>query len=381
MPVGRVLAAPFWGLWLLWAPIVAGARAAVAEAKSGWREWSGQYHEFDGRQIRVLLEGDDIWFVAADVFDVLETPRKARDPERVRQIVGRDGLRPAPGTDLLSFSEKGLAAWFDRRTDRTASLFARWIETQVVQPYRRRRELEHQATSRHPMAPSETIVRAGRSARARDNRGFALALDRMSPLSRLFSQNRIKVSRIFGFAFVAALLATGSVWQGTWVGRAMFLAGIVLAAIGMVGRIWCLVYSSGYKSSELVTQGPYSVCRNPLYFFSFIGLIGIGLSTETFTLTLFLVAFFALVYPAVIAGEEEFLRGKFGDAYAEYCRRVPRFFPARRLFVEPESYTVQPRTLRRSLGGVIWFIGLPVVIQILVMLRTAGVIGSVTLLP
>ena len=52
----------------------------------------------------------------------------------------------------------------------------------------------------------------------------------MSPLARLFSQHRITVSRVFGFAFVAALLATGSVWQGTLIGRAMFLAGIVLAA-------------------------------------------------------------------------------------------------------------------------------------------------------
>ena len=49
--------------------------------------------------------------------------------------------------------------------------------------------------------------------------------------------------------------------------------------------------------------------------------------------------------------------------------------------MEPESYTVQPRTLRRSLGGVIWFIGLPVAVQVLVLLRTAGVIGSVALLP
>lgn len=203
----------------------------------------------------------------------------------------------------------------------------------------------------------------------------------MSPLARLFSQHRIKVSRVFGIAFVAALLATGSVWQGTLVGRAMFLVGIVLAAIGMVGRIWCLTYSSGYKSSELVTQGPYSVSRNPLYFFSFIGLIGIGLATETITLTLALIAFFVLVYPAVIAGEEEFLSGKFGAPYAEYCRRTPRFFPDRSLFVEPESYTVQPRTLRRSLGGVIWFIGLPVVIQILVSLRAVGVLESVARLP
>lgn len=203
----------------------------------------------------------------------------------------------------------------------------------------------------------------------------------MSPLARVFSQHRITVSRVFGIVFVVALLATGSVWQGTLVGRAMFLVGIVLAAVGMVGRIWCLTYSSGYKSSELVTQGPYSVSRNPLYFFSFIGLIGIGLATETITLTLFLIAFFALVYPAVIAGEEEFLRGRFGEPYAEYCRRTPRFFPDRSLFVEPDSYTVQPRTLRRSLGGVIWFIGLPVVIQILVSLRSVGALDSVARLP
>ncbi|HQR19673.1 MAG TPA: isoprenylcysteine carboxylmethyltransferase family protein [Burkholderiaceae bacterium] len=203
----------------------------------------------------------------------------------------------------------------------------------------------------------------------------------MSPVARLFSQHRITVSRIFGIAFVAALFATGSVWQGTLVGQAMFLVGIVLAAIGMVGRIWCLTYSSGYKSSELVTQGPYSVSRNPLYFFSFVGLVGIGLATETITLTLALIAFFVLIYPAVITGEEEFLRGKFGEPYAEYCRRTPRFFPNRSLFAEPDTYTVQPSTLRRSLGGVIWFIGLPVVIQFLVSLRVAGVLGSVALLP
>jgi len=216
---------------------------------------------------------------------------------------------------------------------------------------------------------------------ARDNPRFRPIGAVMSPLARLFSQHRIKVSRVFGIAFVAILLTTGSLWQGTLTGRVLFLVGIVLAAVGMLGRVWCLTYSSGYKSSELVIQGPYSVSRNPLYFFSFIGLIGIGLATETFTLTLVLIAFFVLVYPAVIAGEEEFLQEKFGQEYLEYCRRTPRFFPDRRRFAEPDSYNVQPRTLRRSLGGVIWFIGLPVAIQLLVALRTAGVIGSLARLP
>lgn len=140
--LGAVLAAPFWGLWALWA-LYRGARVLLRWLQeSGWHEWNGQYYEFDGRQVRILFDGDDIWFAAADVFNSLNTPRSARDPERVRQIVGRDGLMEAPGSNLLSFSEKGLAAWLDRRTDRTASHFSRWVESQVVQPFRRRRELE-----------------------------------------------------------------------------------------------------------------------------------------------------------------------------------------------------------------------------------------------
>jgi hypothetical protein len=138
--MGAVLAAPFWSLWALWA-IYRGVRILLRWLRqSGARAWSGSYYEFDGRQIRIRFDGDDIWFAARDVFDVLNTPRSARDPERVRQIVGRDGLF-APDGGLMSFSEKGLAAWLDRRTDRTAAQFTRWIEAQVVRPYRRRREL------------------------------------------------------------------------------------------------------------------------------------------------------------------------------------------------------------------------------------------------
>lgn len=139
--IGAILAAPFWGLWILWA-VFRGGRLLLRWLKqSGARDWSGNYYEFDGRQVRIQFDGDDIWFGAHDVFVVLNTPSSARDPERVRQVVGRDGLREAPGGGLLSFSEKGLAAWLDRRTDRTAAQFARWIESQVVRPYRRRREL------------------------------------------------------------------------------------------------------------------------------------------------------------------------------------------------------------------------------------------------
>jgi hypothetical protein len=140
--IGAVLAAPFWALWALWAAY-RGLRAYIRwQGAAAWGVPNGQHYEFDGRRVRVTFDGDNIWFAAGDVFDVLGTQPDARDPERVRLIVGRDGLTELPVTGVLSFSEKGLAAWLDRRTDRSAGQFTRWVDTQVVAPYRRRRELE-----------------------------------------------------------------------------------------------------------------------------------------------------------------------------------------------------------------------------------------------
>lgn len=137
-----VLTAPFWGLWLLW-PLYRGLRAWAAwQTEGAWGEWQGNYYEFDGRQIRILFAGDAVWFVAADVLDALGIAGHQRNPERIRQIAGRDGLAVPPRSRLLAFSEVGLRAWLDRRTDLTAHKFRRWVDKQVLEPYRRRRDLD-----------------------------------------------------------------------------------------------------------------------------------------------------------------------------------------------------------------------------------------------
>jgi len=107
----------------------------------------------------------------------------------------------------------------------------------------------------------------------------------------------------------------------------------VLVGVATVGRLWCSRYISGYKNFELIISGPYSVTRNPLYFFSFLVFTGIGLSTESVTFTLGLVLAFALVYPVIIRREERFLQDKFGRAFSDYCARTPRFFPTSALFM------------------------------------------------
>ena len=43
--------------------------------------------------------------------------------------------------------------------------------------------------------------------------------------------------------------------------------GIILIMVGIIGRTWCAMYIGGNKLNRLVTEGPYSLTRNPLYVF------------------------------------------------------------------------------------------------------------------
>ena len=103
--------------------------------------------------------------------------------------------------------------------------------------------------------------------------------------------------------------------------------GILCVGVGVMGRIWCSLFISGYKNNKLVTFGPYSMCRNPLYFFSLIGVIGVAMTTQTFMIPLFVIILFAFYYPYVIQNEQIFLLSAYKDEYVEYIKNVPSFFP------------------------------------------------------
>lgn len=134
------LLTPLWALLLLW-PLWRGARRlwrAIVDAPH--QEWNGNYFEFDGRHIRVLVDdGHALWVCADDVFDALGITGRGRHPERVRLDAGRDGLSLLPGARLLWFSERGLLAWLARRRGERGIAFARWLDAEMLGPQRRRR--------------------------------------------------------------------------------------------------------------------------------------------------------------------------------------------------------------------------------------------------
>jgi protein-S-isoprenylcysteine O-methyltransferase Ste14 len=150
--------------------------------------------------------------------------------------------------------------------------------------------------------------------------------------------------------------------------------GFLLA--GAIGRIWCSVHIAGRKNALVVAQGPYSVCRNPLYFFSMFAFMGAGLAFESFTaFAIFAAVFFATHWPTILS-EERFLRESFGADYDAYCARVPRFLPKPSLYQAPPTLTVDTHVFTKSLreSGLIplAFVGG----QAVVLAHEAGVLPS-----
>lgn len=208
-----------------------------------------------------------------------------------------------------------------------------------------------------------------------------MAADVLQRLANAVASNRIVVSRGFGIAFFLVVLMMEGLHEGTILSTILFLIGLVLVAIATVGRLWCSLYISGYKDSQLITTGPYSICRNPLYFFSFLGFTGIGFATETFTLGLALSLIFLIAYPPVVNHEEDVLRSRFGPEFDRYCAQTPRFFPNVAKFNEPDTYLVNPKLFRRTMGDVIWFVWFVGIIELVEALHELHYFEPIIWLP
>lgn len=175
---------------------------------------------------------------------------------------------------------------------------------------------------------------------------------------------RQAVSLVVVLACVALLLSTPASWSPvTLLGRLLGAAAFLLVVVAALGRVWCGLYISGYKEDRIVDVGPYALIRNPLYVFSFIGAIGLGLATGRLLIVILLAVAFLGYYPLVVLAEENNLHEKFDQIYSDYARRTPRFFPQHWQLVEPDLYPTRPRHFRRALMEVSWFFWAYLLIQ------------------
>ncbi len=78
-------------------------------------------------------------------------------------------------------------------------------------------------------------------------------------------------------------------------------------------------------AEDLVTEGLFAHCRNPMYVGNVAMYSGLALVHGNIWTIGLTVGFFGTAYLAVTLAEEGFLRSMFGDQYDAYCLAVPRF--------------------------------------------------------
>ena len=176
---------------------------------------------------------------------------------------------------------------------------------------------------------------------------------------------RLSLILIFIIPFV-----TWRTWtDGSGMDFAVEWGGYVFLVAGLGLRIWAILYVGGRKSKALVTDGPYSLCRNPLYLGTILATFGASFCMESLLMAL---AGLALVMPThvlIAKAEERRLAARFPDEFDAYARSVPSFIPSLKSYHSPSEIVVSTQAVRRILGHTAIIILVPILGDLVEMLH------------
>ncbi len=189
-------------------------------------------------------------------------------------------------------------------------------------------------------------------------------------------KQRINILRVTMLLLLPVILIVPPGFGNSGPGHEIIEAvGMLMLFAGVLGRFWAILYVGGVKNAELMTDGPFSMTRNPLYFFSTLAATGIGLMLGALSFALLLGGLIGAILWITAARESAYLRQEFGPAYDAYAARVPFFFPDPRLFRTAPTLTVRTAPLRRNLFDALVFLAFVPVVELIDTLKS--VIGPI----
>jgi protein-S-isoprenylcysteine O-methyltransferase Ste14 len=190
-------------------------------------------------------------------------------------------------------------------------------------------------------------------------------------------RKRIRVVQAGVVVIAAMLLFCNPVWDETYAVHEFFeLAGLALALACIFGRLWSILYVGGKKNVELVMWGPYSMTRNPLYFSSTVGAVGVGLMFGSILAALVLGTATFVIFAVTASREAVFLRAKFGSAYDAYARRTPLFWPNPMRYSDVSRESFAPEVLKRTFADSLYFLGVFPALETVEYLHLYGVLPT-----
>lgn len=134
------------------------------------------------------------------------------------------------------------------------------------------------------------------------------------PSPKLFTPKYFGPNYLY-WPIVSGLLITiaGELIRGATIGLAYIIRG------GKGGKV---------HADQLVTEGIFNHCRNPLYVGNILMLLGVGVLANSLIYVAVVIPLFILIYHTIVLAEEKYLQNKFGESYTAYCNSVNRWIPS-----------------------------------------------------
>lgn len=155
----------------------------------------------------------------------------------------------------------------------------------------------------------------------------------IGPLARTLAFTVVVPGTVAGAIPWGLLALEPSAWRLG--GAALGLLGAAPIAFGVVLYAWCAwgfaTAGRGTPSPHdpprtLVTSGPYARSRNPMYVAVVAVVVGLALVNGSPLVTAYALVLAASFHRRVVRFEEPVLAREFGEAYAAYRERVPRWW-------------------------------------------------------
>jgi protein-S-isoprenylcysteine O-methyltransferase Ste14 len=148
------------------------------------------------------------------------------------------------------------------------------------------------------------------------------------------------------------------------VGWLLFMAGAAM-------RWWATLYVGDRKSVELISAGPYSITRNPIYLGTLLLTLSVAVLSQSLSMVLMLLVVAVFYVGITVSREENRLTECHGERFKEYCRQVPRFFPRFRSFHTPDAISVRTHGLWTELVRTSRWMWIPILCDLVTHFRTA----------
>ena len=184
------------------------------------------------------------------------------------------------------------------------------------------------------------------------------------PLNDWLVRSRAWIALLLLAPFGAAsLLSWPMVRDNSLLQYSFTVVAWVTFVTGVAFRWWATLHVAGRKGDCVVSSGPYSICRNPLYLGTFLITLAIAfyLQSATFAAGMAVTCLFYL--GVTVRDEERYLRERFGDTYVRYCEEVPRFLPRLRKPDSPPLIDVSALGLKKEFHRAARYMWVPLLAQ------------------